>query len=265
VFGKYQSLSGQTSCELCLFGKYQENIGSEKCMQCPVNAISLFGSMNLSRCLCRQGFTGRNGEVCTRCPIGKFASPLLDLVSVDNCTTKFETIISFTYNTEQFITIDMRNKIHENTAVKLGIEINKLSNVKFREVSNSMRRLLSTEAFFMINSDTRTQAVNIQQSLNIGLLNEILQSASNNILIATSIENIINTANTVPQPTVPQPNVPQPNVPQPNVPQPTIPQPTSPQTKSNSESSITLDPTTLIIIGCVVVGLILLFFGFRSN
>jgi len=160
----------------------------------------------------------------------------LDLVSVDNCTTKFETIISFTYNTEQFITIDMRNKIHENTAVKLGIEINKLSNVKFREVSNSMRRLLSTEAFFMINSDTRAQAVNIQQSLNIGLLNEILQSASNNILIATNVESTVR-----------------------NTPEFTIEnvKPTIPQTKANSETTITLDLNILIIIGCVAVALIL--------
>jgi len=159
----------------------------------------------------------------------------------------------------------MKNEIRENTAVALGIPIDEISTLKFREISQNVRRLLSTQAFFTILSDTRAQAVNIQQSFNIGLLNEILQSASNNILIATSIENIINTANTVPQPTVPQPNVPQPNVPQPNVPQPTIPQPTSPQTKSNSESSITLDQTTLIIIGCVVVGLILFLFQFCSK
>jgi len=138
----------------------------------------------------------------------------------------------------------MRNKIHENTAVKLGIEINELSNVKFREVSNSMRRLLSTEAFFMINSDTRTQAVNIQQSLNIGLLNEILQSASNNNIIATNVESTVK-----------------------NIPGFTIEnvKPTVPQTKANSETAITLDLNILIIIGCVAVALILVCYEICSR
>ena len=155
--GECQSLLGQTHCEKCVSGKYQENTGSERCIQCPLNSFSQVGSIILSSCMCKKGFTGPNGEICNKCetskykdsigseiclncPAGKFLFSRSDSVSIDNCTAKIQTLISFTLNLkESLFTNDVKFKIRESTDVKLGIEIDDISELNVKNASTNTR------------------------------------------------------------------------------------------------------------------------------
>jgi len=212
--------------------------------------------------MCKRGFTGPNGEICSKCeaskykasvgpatcsncPTGKFASGLLDLIFVNVCKNIFQTTISFSLNVaEQFVTIGMKKQIRQNTAEVLGIEINRISELQFGSSFQRSRRLLSIEVSFIINSDTQAQAANIQTSLDINVLNQILQSASDNFLLASNVRNTVrNSAESDIDGTVPN---------------------TTGKILENveggSSTSNTLDSTMLIIIISVVFVLILIIY-----
>jgi len=72
-----------TSCQACPPGTFKDNqhtgpfegnYNAGECQACPApNSTSLFASTSLSSCMCKAGFTGRNGgDKCTECPPGTY-------------------------------------------------------------------------------------------------------------------------------------------------------------------------------------------------
>ena len=211
--GKFQSLTGKSFCESCAPGKFQENVGeifeTEACLDCPDNSISPVASNNQTNCMCIHGFTGTSDGLCkmcepgtykefigsgkcSNCPVGKYASEQFGSVSEDNCSQTFTLQVSFSLNIEeQIITNDLRIQIIQNVAERIDIESSRISELTFRSVSPSVRRLLSVRALFIISKNSLTQALIFQEKINITVLNEILQSVSNNTITATDLDNII--------------------------------------------------------------------------
>ena len=72
VVGTYKDVSGSAPCTLCPKGKYAAEIGVSGCSTCPDHANSTPGSMNISNCVCEQGYTGANGTQCTACAHGTY-------------------------------------------------------------------------------------------------------------------------------------------------------------------------------------------------
>ncbi|XP_046857527.1 putative lipase LIH1 [Xenia sp. Carnegie-2017] len=79
--GKYQDLTGQTSCKSCKFGEYNLQTGQSKCKVCPKGYSCLW--KNKSPVKCRNGsYQDKRGKIyCRTCPTGKFCSttgPVID-------------------------------------------------------------------------------------------------------------------------------------------------------------------------------------------
>jgi len=114
--------------------------------------------------MCKRGFTGINtglckmcepgtykafigSEICSKCPVGKYASVLFGSVSEDNCSKTFTVKLSFTLNVaEESITNDIKIQIRENVAEKMGIDISKVSELTFRSVTHVVLTILAVFA-----------------------------------------------------------------------------------------------------------------------
>jgi hypothetical protein len=82
VAGYYGDLAnnltcGDDCCSECPAGTYREQIGAlneSDCMACPTRQTSGFKSVNLTDCVCTEGYFGPPGSACAECPANTFNS-----------------------------------------------------------------------------------------------------------------------------------------------------------------------------------------------
>lgn len=73
--GTYKSLPGSGICDLCGVNTYSEVLNAtlpSTCHACDANAQSLAGSNAAKACTCNAGWTGPDGDTCTKCTAGKY-------------------------------------------------------------------------------------------------------------------------------------------------------------------------------------------------
>jgi len=63
--------SNLISAVACLAGSY---LKSDLCLECPANSHSPVYSTSITSCVCNDGWSGANGDVCTQCGAGKYKS-----------------------------------------------------------------------------------------------------------------------------------------------------------------------------------------------
>jgi len=63
--------SNLISAVACLAGSY---LKSDLCLECPANSRSPVYSTSITSCVCNDGWSGANGDVCTQCGAGKYKS-----------------------------------------------------------------------------------------------------------------------------------------------------------------------------------------------
>ena len=69
--GTYAPYSSMGKCMLCDSWSYQSHTGSTYCEPCPIHARTRnSGSTHISQCLCEQGYYGKPGTQCKKCPKG---------------------------------------------------------------------------------------------------------------------------------------------------------------------------------------------------
>jgi len=82
-----QFLSGN-SCQWCAANTYKTGTGINSCSSCPTNSDGPYGSSSQANCVCKTGFTGSNGGVCTAipttCPPGRFLQHNICAVCLPN-------------------------------------------------------------------------------------------------------------------------------------------------------------------------------------
>jgi hypothetical protein len=75
VAGTFKVDTGPAECDLCPENKYSlvtSATSSSACETCPENSIAPSGSNELTDCVCKPGFFGKDGEQCTACPAGTY-------------------------------------------------------------------------------------------------------------------------------------------------------------------------------------------------
>ena len=75
VAGKYKIGKDARPCVSCVAGTYSETVGStsnETCKTCPVGAMSLEASVEVTDCVCDAITPGKNGGPCVMCTAGKY-------------------------------------------------------------------------------------------------------------------------------------------------------------------------------------------------
>jgi hypothetical protein len=73
--GAFKPSVGDATCSLCPTNTYQPALArtaSVDCLECPLHALSLQASDELTDCECKSGYHGKNGSDCTTCYAGKF-------------------------------------------------------------------------------------------------------------------------------------------------------------------------------------------------
>ena len=88
----YTGPDGQSDCEACPIGTYKDTMGSQECHLCPpatysgatgndnvslcricpAQMSSAEGSISITACSCREGYTGMNGDACLPCVPGSY-------------------------------------------------------------------------------------------------------------------------------------------------------------------------------------------------
>ena len=82
--GKYQDVTGQTSCKSCKFGEYNLQTGQSKCKVCPVGHSCLWKSKSPVKC--HEGsYQDKRGNIfCRKCPTGKLCSTTRPVIHKTN-------------------------------------------------------------------------------------------------------------------------------------------------------------------------------------
>ena len=68
----YTSLTMNGPCIACAAGKYKAINGSAACLTCPSHADSPPASYTRDMCICKEGYTGQNGQACSPCESGTY-------------------------------------------------------------------------------------------------------------------------------------------------------------------------------------------------
>ena len=94
--GKYKDVIGHINCSMCGEAKYSPQVGQiseSACLDCPANATSDPGRWQVKQCLCKPGFWGTNGSICTACHQVTYKTPRgeapLGLISDCNACPSF--------------------------------------------------------------------------------------------------------------------------------------------------------------------------------
>ena len=76
IAGTFKNFSGPEPCVSCEAGKFSNEAGQTACFDCKADSVSLLGSSSPLSCLCRLGYSGPNGGICSACPPGHFKDEL---------------------------------------------------------------------------------------------------------------------------------------------------------------------------------------------